>query len=208
MKTRLLSFDQVEVAAELLMQGEVVAMPTDTVYGVGVNPFDAAAIDALYEVKERPAEKGIPVLLSDKSQLERVSTVRPTPRLQRLIDRFWPGALTLIVPKKWELPDNISSNDGIAVRVPDHVETQRLISLAGGALAVSSANLSGQPPATSAEMVSASLDGRISAILDGGTLPGALPSTIIDCRTEDFKILRQGPLSAETLFEDDHAWAD
>ncbi len=184
----------------MLMQGQAVVMPTDTVYGVGVNAFDATAIDRLYALKERPAEKGIPILLSDQNQLVRVVQGQITARLQQLIDKFWPGALTLILPKHPLLPENISSNDGIAVRVPDHPLTRQLIAHAGGALAVSSANLSGEAAANSAESAQSMLDGRVAAIIDGGTLPNPLPSTIIDCRTENYKILREGVLTADALF--------
>jgi L-threonylcarbamoyladenylate synthase len=200
METRRLTLDQLEIAAELLMQGKAVVMPTDTVYGVGVNAFDRSAIERLYRLKERPQEKGIPILLSDKNQLMRVITGPISEQLQYLIDQFWPGALTLILPKHSHLPDNISNNDGIAVRVPDHPLTQRLIAIAGGALAVSSANLSGELPAVSAEIALQTLNGRVSAVIDGGILPNPLPSTIIDCRTENYKILRSGMLTAEMLF--------
>lgn len=200
MKTKQLTFDEIDMAATLLQQGEAVIMPTDTVYGVGVNPFDAEAIDRLYAIKERPGEKGIPILLSDAGQMSRVTNCEPSPRLKRLINQFWPGPLTVIVSKKADLPSNLSSNDGIAVRVPDHPQTQQLIAKAGGALAVSSANISGEPPATSAESALNMLAGRVAAVIGDSKLPGALPSTIIDCRTEEFKILREGPLSADVLF--------
>ncbi len=200
MQTRWLTFDDIDMAADMLKRGEAIVLPTDTVYGVGVNAFDAAAIERLYALKERPLEKGIPILLSDKEQLTQVAAGTLSTRLHQLIGRFWPGPLTLILQKQPHLPRNISSNDGIAVRVPNHPLTQQLIAHAGGALAVSSANLSGEPAAISADDARNALNGRVAAIIDDGTLPDSLPSTIIDCRTEDYNILREGPLTADMLF--------
>ena len=202
MQTRRLTFDDIDMASELLRQGEAVVFPTDTVYGVAVNAFDAAAIGRLYRLKERPQEKGIPILLSDRDQLQKVAVGTFSARLQQLLDQFWPGSLTLILQKQPNLPSNISSNDGIAVRVPNHPLTQQLIARAGGALAVSSANLSGEPAADSAEIAHQTLNGRVSAIIDGGKLPTSRPSTIIAWRTETYTILRKGPLAADDLFKD------
>lgn len=185
-------------AAACLHRGLPVVFPTDTVYGVGVMPFDEAAIERLYAVKGRPADKGIPILLSDPIHLERVARMVP-PVAQSLIERFWPGPLTLIVPRAPGLPELISPNDTIAVRIPDHEVARALIREAGGAVATSSANLSGQEPAHTGEAAMAALQGLVAAVLDDGPTPGSRPSTIVDCTSMQPVVLREGPLSAADL---------
>lgn len=185
-------------AAACLRRGLPVVFPTDTVYGVGVMPFDEAAIERLYVVKGRPAEKGIPILLSDPKYLELVAGTIP-PVAQSLIERFWPGPLTLIVPRAPDLPDIISPNDTIAVRIPNHDIARALIREAGGAVATSSANLSGREPARTGEAALAALQGLVAAVLDDGPSPGDQPSTIVDCTSMRPVVLRTGPLSAADL---------
>lgn len=185
-------------AAALLRRGYPVVFPTDTVYGVGVLPFDAAAIDLLYDLKGRPTDKGIPVLLAETSDLVKVAADIPIVA-QRLIDHFWPGPLTLIVPRRPELPGSISPNEYIAVRLPDHPVARALIHEAGGAVATTSANLSGHEPALSGLAALAALRGRVAAVLDDGFTPGDRPSTIIDCTGARPSIVREGPLSAADL---------
>lgn len=185
-------------AAACLHRGLPVVFPTDTVYGVGVMPFDEAAIERLYALKGRPADKGIPILLSDPIHLERVARMVP-PVAQSLIERFWPGPLTLIVPRAPGLPELISPNDTIAVRIPDHEVARALIREAGGAVATSSANLSGQDPAHTGEAAMAALQGLVAAVLDDGPSPGSRPSTIVDCTSMQPVVLREGPLSAADL---------
>lgn len=185
-------------AAACLHRGLPVVFPTDTVYGVGVMPFDEAAIERLYALKGRPADKGIPILLSDPIHLERVARMVP-PVAQSLIERFWPGPLTLIVPRAPGLPELISPNDTIAVRIPDHEVARALIREAGGAVATSSANLSGQEPAHTGEAAMAALQGLVAAVLDDGPTPGSRPSTIVNCTSMQPVVLREGPLSAADL---------
>ena len=132
--------------ADLLRRGLPVVFPTDTVYGVGVLPFDAAALARLYEAKGRPAEKGLPVLLGDVADVAHVAGVIPL-AAAALMAHFWPGPLTLVVPRRPDLPTNLSPDDTVAVRVPDHAVARALIRAAGGAVAATSANVSGQPPA-------------------------------------------------------------
>lgn len=185
-------------AAACLHRDLPVVFPTDTVYGVGVMPFDEIAIERLYALKGRPADKGIPILLSDPIHLERVARMVP-PVAQSLIERFWPGPLTLIVPRASGLPELISPNDTIAVRIPDHEVARALIREAGGAVATSSANLSGQEPAHTGEAAMAALQGLVAAVLDDGPSPGSRPSTIVDCTNMQPVVLREGPLSAVDL---------
>lgn len=201
LSTRLLKADAPSTIAEAaawLRRGYPVVFPTDTVYGVGVMPFDAAAIEWLYAVKGRPAAKGIPILVSDAAGIDRVAAAVP-PVAQALIERFWPGPLTLIVPRRPDLPAGISPDANIAVRMPDHAVARALIGEAGGAVATSSANRSSQEPARTGSEALASLGGYVAAILDDGLSPVGLASTVVDCSGPRPVILRQGPLSAVDL---------
>ncbi len=188
----------IAVAAEHLRRGLPVVFPTDTVYGIGVLPFDAAAIERLYAAKGRPAEKGIPVLLADPADVAQVAANIP-PAAAALMARFWPGPLTLIVPRRPALPENLSPDDTVAVRVPDHAVARALIRAAGGAVAATSANVSGQPPARSADEAVVALAGRAAAVVDDGPSPRGRASTIVDCTAQPPVILRAGPLSAAEL---------
>ena len=188
----------IATAADLLRRGLPVVLPTDTVYGVGVLPFDAAAVDRLYAVKGRPAEKGIPILLGDVADVAHVAGIIP-PAAAVLMAHFWPGPLTLIVPRRPELPANLSPDDTIAVRVPDHAVTRALIRAAGGAVAATSANVSGQPPARAADEALLALSGRVAAVLDDGPSPGGVASTVVDCTVDPPVIRRVGPLAAADL---------
>jgi L-threonylcarbamoyladenylate synthase len=190
--------EDIALAAEMLRRGELVVFPTDTVYGVGTSPWSEDAIARLFAVKGRHTEKAIPILLADGADLAQVTESVPDAAAQ-LIARFWPGPLTLIVPKGGGLPANISHNNGIAVRMPDHDAARAIIRAAGGAVATTSANRSGAPAARSAAEALATFDGRVAAVVDGGAAPLAHASTIVDCRTIPHQILRQGPLDAATL---------
>jgi L-threonylcarbamoyladenylate synthase len=185
-------------AAKLLKEGHVVAFPTDTLYGVGVDPFNSAAIQKLYEVKERAAEKGIPILLADLADLEKV-TWHISDYAQSLIEQFWPGPLTIIVPKRSELPANISPNTGIAVRIPDHIVSRAFIRAAGGVVATSSANRSGEAPARNAAEAFEAMNGKIAAVLDGGEVRHGQASTVLDCMSDPPKVLREGPVTVKNL---------
>jgi len=181
-----------------LAQGELVVFPTDTVYGVGVDAFNAEAIMKLYDVKQRPLTKGIPILLADLDDIAKVATAIPA-AAQIAIENHWPGPLTIIVPKHPNLPDCISPNQGIALRIPDNEAARALIRAAGGALATSSANLSGHKPAGDGASALENLRGRVSAVLDGGPTPGNTPSTIINFLGQEPTIIRQGSISTQQL---------
>lgn len=190
--------DAIILAANWLQQGHLIAFPTDTVYGVGVDAFNSTAVGRLFQVKERPLSKGIPILLADFTDLDQVA--RDVSAVARhFIERFWPGPLTLIVPRHPDLPAIISPNEGIAVRIPDNDVARALIRAAGGAVAATSANRTGQPPAQSGQEVMAALGGMITAVLNDGPSPGGRPSTIVDCMTGTPTILREGPITAADL---------
>ena len=185
-------------AAVWLRRGYPVVFPTDTVYGIGVTPYEETSIERLYAVKGRPTSKGIPILLSDPVYLEMIAGTIP-PAAHVLIERFWPGPLTIIVPRAAGLPDALSPNDNVAVRIPDHDIARALIREAGGAVATTSANPSGQPPLRTGAAAMAAFNGLIAAVLDDGPSPGERPSTIVDCTTAIPEIVRLGPLSASDL---------
>jgi L-threonylcarbamoyladenylate synthase len=194
--TRMLSAqhpDAIAEAAQAIRQGELVVFPTDTLYGVGADALNEAAVARLYVAKKRPLSKGIPILLADLSDLEKVAVDVPDLALH-YIEQYWPGPLTLILPKATHLPANISPNQGIAVRIPDHTAGRAFIRAAGGAVAASSANLSGQPPATSAVEALAQLNGMAAVILDDGPSPQQMASTIINCTGSTPTMVRQGPV--------------
>lgn len=200
MSTQVLSArapDAIATAVELLQRGGIVAMPTDTVYGIGALLTDADAIERLYAVKGREHTKSIAVLLAGAEQLPQVAQ-GASPAALRLAARFWPGALTLVVPRLPSLPSALSQTDTVGVRVPNHSIALQLLT-ASGPLAVTSANLSGQPDALTAQAVLAQLEGRIDLVLDGGPTPGAVPSTVVDTIASPPRILRAGPISESEI---------
>lgn len=186
-------------AVDVLRQGGIVAFPTDTVYGVGADVRQPEAIAALYEVKERPLSKAIPVLLARAEDL--CSVAREVPKSAwRLAEQFWPGALTLVVRRSPSLPSILTAEGPtVAVRVPDHPVVRALIEGLGAPLAATSANISGQPSSVTADDVLAQLGGRIALILDGGPCPGGRSSTVVDLTTTPPRVLRPGPISAEQI---------
>lgn len=185
-------------AAEFIRAGQVVVYPTDTLYGIGVNAFDEEAIDRLYAVKQRPREKGIPVLLSDAALLPQVAVDIPA-GVDRFIHRYWPGPLTLILPRHPQLPSNLALEPTIAVRIPAHDISRRFIRASGGAIATSSANRSGAEPASTAATAYQNFSGLIAAVLDGGSVTHGISSTILDCTVNPAVILRPGPIPAKEL---------
>jgi len=191
------SEDALRHAVEVLQAGGLIAFPTDTVYGVAALAWDEGAVNRLYEAKERPAQKAIPLLLADADQLSRVATLPP--QFAALTAHFWPGGLTLVLPKAPAVPDAVSAGPTVAVRVPDLPLVRDLIHRAGGVLAVTSANVSGRPSPVTAQEVEAQLGGRIALILDGGPCREGVPSTILDCSVQPPVLLRRGAVSAADL---------
>lgn len=193
--------DALSRAVEVLQAGGLVAFPTDTVYGLAALPWNPEGVARLYLVKQRPADRPIPLLLSDTGQIKRVAVILPQFKRQvrRLIARFWPGGLTLVLPKTKHVPDAVSPGLNVAVRVPALVLARDLIRGAGGVLAVTSANLSGQLNPITAREVKEQLSGRIELILDGGPCRGGIPSSLLDCTVSPPLLLRRGIISEEAL---------
>jgi L-threonylcarbamoyladenylate synthase len=200
MKTEIISINarnSMKRALDCLKSGGLVAFPTDTVYGLGAMAFNGAAVESIYIAKDRQVDKSIPVLIGDLDDLS--SVVKEIPEIAaRLTTRFWPGPLTLILPKHPDLPWSISSTATVGVRLPDHEGARTLLRKAGP-MAVTSANLSGRESPSTAEEVFNQLNGRIPLILDGGKTPGGMPSTVVDCTSDELKILREGMITLEEI---------
>ncbi|HVE45260.1 MAG TPA: L-threonylcarbamoyladenylate synthase [Acidimicrobiales bacterium] len=173
-----------------LRAGQVVAIPTDTVYGLAVDPFRTGAADRLFQLKRRPREVDLPVLVADKEQALSLAIAVPEPALQ-LMDLYWPGALTLVLPRNPEVAADLGTDDAtIGLRCPAHPVPLALCA-AAGPLATTSANLHGQPTLSTAADVVATFGSSVNIVIDGGTCAGA-PSTVVDCTGEVPKLLRQG----------------
>lgn len=186
-------------AVDVLRRGGLVAFPTDTVYGVGADALREDAVDKLFTAKIRPRDKAIPVLLSKVSDLRRVARLIP-PAAWRLAGAFWPGGLTLVLYKLAAVPDAVTAGGpSVAVRIPDHQLVTDLIEALGAPLAVTSANLSGQPSAVTADEVEAALCDSIDLLLDGGRSPGGVASTVVDLTQSPPRILRPGPITEQDL---------
>lgn len=186
-------------AKQILSEGGLVAFPTDTVYGLGAEAFDPRAITKLYEAKERSPSKAVPILIAEAEALEQLAEHVPEAAV-RLADRYWPGPLTIVLQRSASLPDELGPGDTIGLRIPDHPTALALLR-AAGPLAVSSANISGQPSVRTAEQVRETLSGRIELILDGGQTPGGVPSTVVDCLSRQPAVLRAGPISRYQILQ-------
>ena len=198
--TRMLAPDQLDMGIESLRRGGLVVFPTDTVYGVAALARDAKAVAGIFQAKQRPPQLPIPVMVASPEQLSEIA--RPGADFYRLAAAFWPGPLTIILPKTDALPPIVTAGgDTVALRIPDHPLALRLLQRVGEPLAVTSANLSGQPPARTAQEARAQLDGRVDAIIDGGPAPGGEPSTIVDLTQSPPKILRHGPISKSDILK-------
>jgi L-threonylcarbamoyladenylate synthase len=186
-------------AGALLRRGEVVAFPTDTVYGVGAHALQTEAVARLYAVKGRPFSKAIPVLIARVEDVQRVARAIP-PAAWPLAERFWPGGLTIVLPRSEQLPDLLTAGgDTVAIRYPDHPVPLALMRALGAPLAATSANLSGQPAPTTAQEVGQQLSGRLPLILDGGQCAVGVPSTLIDLSVSPPRLLRAGAIPLEAL---------
>ncbi len=193
--TRLLDAGEDEVAADLLAQGKLVALPTETVYGLAADATQAGAVHANYEAKGRPDTKPLNVLVDGMAMVERICQEIPLDAY-RLADAFWPGPLTMILKGNGTLPDIVPAGGATqGVRCPDHPDTLAVIRALGRPLACPSANLSGHPSPKSADDVLTQLSGRIGAVLDGGGCSVGVESTILNLTVTPHRILRQGGLS-------------
>jgi L-threonylcarbamoyladenylate synthase len=185
-------------AASVIRRGGLMVLPTDTVYGVAADLWQPDAVAALYAAKRRPPDRAIPILLSAGAAIDQVAARVPD-AAHRLAAAFWPGPLTIVVPKRPTVPDIVSALPTVGVRVPDHNAARAVIRACGGALAVTSANLSDQPSALTAEEAAAALGAAVGLVLDGGPAPGGTPSTVVDVTGGALRVLRPGPISEAAL---------
>jgi len=189
--------DNILTVSRIVTDGGLVVYPTDTVYGLGCDPFNMEAVTRVFKVKgER--EKPLPILASDVESVKKIAFLSETAR--RVAAKFWPGPLTLVVPKKHILPDVVTCNlDSVGVRVPRHNVALRLISLSNGLLVGTSANKTGEKPPCTAQEAAEKLGEAVDIFLDGGPAPLGAPSTVVDLTQEKPKILREGSISLEEL---------
>ncbi|HEU5179937.1 MAG TPA: L-threonylcarbamoyladenylate synthase [Candidatus Polarisedimenticolia bacterium] len=189
----------IERAAEILHGGGLVIYPTDTLYAIGCDPRSATALERLVDMKRRPATLRLPMVAADRDQVERVARLR-TYRERALADRFWPGPLTLVLPRRIEAPlAPWSWGDTLAVRVPGSPPARALARALGSPLPSTSANLSGQAaPCDSAAIASDLLDG-VDLLIDAGALAPSPPSSIVQVTEDSWRLLRAGAVSVEEL---------
>jgi len=187
-------------AAELLKAGEIVALPTETVYGLAADAMNPGAVEKIFRAKGRPQDNPLIVHIADKSQLRKLTAAEIPIKAEKLMERFWPGPLTIIFPKSPAVPAVTSAGlDTIAVRMPAHPLMLAVIERSGLTLAAPSANTSGFPSPTRAEHVFNDLKHKIPLILDGGACHFGVESTVIDIRAEEIKVLRPGGISREEI---------
>ncbi|MDQ2682759.1 MAG: L-threonylcarbamoyladenylate synthase [Chloroflexota bacterium] len=187
----------IEMAAEMLRDGGVVAIPTDTEYGVAGSLAHTDALDRIFALKQRDPGKPLPILVSSTDALVHL-VPNLDPDVALLLDEYWPGPLTVAVPADSKLPRHVLAEDGtIGARQPNHRLAIELIERAGGAVACTSANLSGLDPATTANDVVTALGSKIDAVVDGGVSPGGVPSTVIGFAGGGIVVHREGAIAAD-----------
>ena len=194
METKLIGKDKLGEAAALIVSGELVAVPTETVYGLACSGLDAAAVERVYEVKGRPEVKPLSLMLHKGAAVTKYCTNIPK-QARALMDRFWPGPLTIVLKSKDIVPDIVrAGGDTVALRCPDHPMTQEMLKKAKLPFAAPSANPSGSKSPVTVQEVLDYFDGKIAAVVDGGRCGLGCESTIIDMSSVPYKILRQGVL--------------
>ena len=192
---------KVRAAALLLRVGGIVAYPTDTLYGLGVDAFNAAAVERVFLAKGRARDQGLPVLLADASQLELVAT-NVSHQAMRLAEHFWPGALTIVLRRSPDLPAVVSGGaPTVAVRVPNHEVPVRLVRELDSPITGTSANKTGAADPVSVEEVEAQLGPWLDYIIDLGPAPQGEASTIVDMSNARPRILREGAISTSAILE-------
>ena len=188
--------EAISQAIDFALKGELIAFPTDTVYGVG-SIVEPQAVSKIYRAKERPLDKPIPILLSDDSYLEKYAKDIDAIAME-LARTFWPGALTLVVRAKEDVAEAVGSKDGtVGFRIPDYEPAREIIRQCGGAMAVTSANISGERNPLTADDVEHDLGDRVAIILDGGPCRIGKPSTVVDLSKEKPLIVREGALAEQ-----------
>jgi len=183
----------------VLARGGVLAIPTESSYGLGVDPRNRAGVEAVYRIKGREGGKGLPVVVADRGQLAGLGIDPDLPILMPL-SACWPGALTVVLPSRLEIPAAMGQTT-LAVRVPGHAELRGLLAALGHGLTATSANRSGEPPVLDPAGAAALLAGEDAMVVDGGLLPGGLPSTLVAIEESGPVVLRSGSFPVEWLRE-------
>ncbi len=187
-----------EEAAAILRAGGIVAFPTDTLYGIAADPFNAKAVQRVIEAKGRTTERALPLVAADIAQLS--VQLGGLPHLAtRLAARFWPGPLTIVVPAPASLDAVTGGTQSVGVRVPGHPVARALCRASGGLLTATSANRTGHPATADPAIVAAALEAHLDALLDGGPSPGGKPSTVIDVTTGEARLVRAGAVDWEQV---------
>ena len=190
----------VHYAAERIKSGQVLGMPTDTFYGLAADPFNLRAVERVYEIKSRSRHKPLSLLIESEDQAEMLAREPLPDEFYELARKFWPGPLTLIVPAASRMPLKVTANTGnIAIRVPQANIPLAVIRAAGVPITATSANLSGASECTTATAVRDQLQDRISIIVDGGTAPRDVASTIVDLSEGGWRVLREGAIARQEI---------
>lgn len=187
------------VAAQVVRRGGLVVYPTETVYGLGCDPFNVEAVKRILKVKDNRS-KPLPVLVASIVDADKVAFVSPNGK--RLAAKFWPGPLTLVFPKKPNFPDVVTLGlDSVGLRIPGNDVALHLIRLCGGLLIGSSANRTGEEPPRAVQEISGELKEMVDVVLDGGAAAQGMPSTVADLTSEKPRILRDGPISLKEILD-------
>lgn len=201
MNTKLLSYslENVSLCADILKNSGLVAIPTETVYGLAANAFESSAVEKIFTAKGRPQDNPLIVHISEFEDIYPLVKTVPE-NAKKLAKAFWPGPLTIILEKSDKIPDVVSAGlDTVAIRCPSHKTAREIIKACGFPLAAPSANLSGSPSPTSFEHVKNDLTGRVDAIIDGGVCEVGLESTVITFKDDKVHILRPGAVTKEDI---------
>lgn len=189
----------VETAGRAIREGKLVALPTETVYGLGANALDSRAVNEIFAAKGRPSDNPLIVHIAETDQVYRIADDVPV-QAQRVMEAFWPGPLTMVLHKREEIPVEVSGGlDTVAIRMPDHPVARAIIKAAGVPVAAPSANTSGKPSPTTARHVLDDLEGKVDLVIDGGSCRVGLESTVLDMTSEPPLILRPGGITREQL---------
>ncbi|OLD44916.1 threonylcarbamoyl-AMP synthase [archaeon 13_1_40CM_2_52_4] len=194
-----MSVDGIKEAAKLVLAGRLIAYPTDTVYGLGCNPFDADAVERLVNAKER-VRGSLPILVGSLRDAEELGEMGGVAAV--LANGFWPGPLTLVVSARGNFPAKVTDNPLlVGLRVPNLETARRLIQESGGALIGTSANISGHAPPRTAQDVVRELEGRVDLVLDGGPTPLGRESTVVRILGDEITVLREGAISRDDILK-------
>jgi L-threonylcarbamoyladenylate synthase len=185
--------DNIHKAALAMKKSGLVIYPTDTVYGLGCDPFNVKAVEKVFKVKGERKSKPLPILASEMKAVERIAHMNKDAK--KIAKKYWPGPLTLVVPKKPALPSIVTCNlESVGVRIPNHKVALQLITLCGGLIVGTSANKTGEKPPKTAQEAASQLGERVDIVLDGGQAPLSQESSIVNLTSKTPKMIREGPI--------------